>query len=122
MVAHSFRKRTDNDLPPTDVRFTELRVEPWPDGRRVRVHVDITPFQQNPNIETWITDPSGLELAHALIVESAEHRIVFTMHLRGKLGLNFTLSANLEYPEIGIVDSRQVVFMTRAGAAEESLS
>ncbi len=110
MGIHSFRKRSPNDLPPADVRFTELRIEPWPDGRRVRVHVDMTPFQQNPNLEATITDRTGKEAAHTLIVETAEHRIVFTMHLRGEVGSPYHLTADLSYPEIGIVDSRSISF------------
>jgi len=114
MGIHSFRKRSPNDLPPADVRFTEVRIEPWPDGRRVRVHMDMTPFQQNPNLEATITDRAGKEAAHTLIVETAEHRIVFTMHLRGEIGGPYHLTADLSYPEVGIVDSRSISFETLA--------
>ncbi|HEX7973527.1 MAG TPA: hypothetical protein VF498_03890 [Anaerolineales bacterium] len=38
----------EDALPPDQVRFIDLHVELWPDGRRVRVHAEITPFQQRP--------------------------------------------------------------------------
>ncbi len=46
-------------LPPAEVRFTELRIEPWPDGRRLRVHVSLTPFQNKPDLEAMILDEAG---------------------------------------------------------------
>ncbi len=119
MALRSFRKRTPIDLPPEQVRFTELRVEPWPDGRRIRVHVDITPFQQNPNLEASITAGDGGEAAHAMIVETAEHRIVFTMHLRGEIQNPYSLAATLSYPEIGTVDSQAVAFTVEPAFTED---
>ncbi|HVP20557.1 MAG TPA: hypothetical protein VMS73_01720 [Anaerolineaceae bacterium] len=101
--------------PPQGVRFTELRVEPWPDGRRVRVHVSITPFQKNPNLEAVITDPAGNEVARASIIETADVRFVFTMHIKGMdVNGTYTLSANLNYEETGQVDSRSIPFETNA--------
>ena len=98
---------------PQDVRFTELRVEPWPDGRRVRVHVSLTPFQKNPNVEVVITDPAGNEVARASIIETADVRFVFTMHIRGTdVNGMYTLSANLNYEETGQVDARSILFET----------
>ena len=120
MGIHSFRKRTPNDLPPVDVRFTELRIEPWPDGQRVRVHVDMTPFQQNPNLEASIFDSAGQEAAHTLIVETSEHRIVFTMHLRGQAGGPYHITAALSYPEVGIVDSRSISFESQPASPREN--
>jgi hypothetical protein len=105
--------------PPAEVRFTELRVEPWPDGRRVRVHVSITPFQKNPNLEASITDAAGHEVARVNIIETADVRFVFTMHLRGEeIKGTFTLTANLNYEEVGNVDARSLSFETRATPAE----
>ena len=38
-----FQDPTDIPLPPEEVRIRELTAEPWPDGRRVRVYVELTP-------------------------------------------------------------------------------
>jgi len=98
-------------LPPAEVRITELSVEPWPDGRRVKVLTDITPFQKNPNIDALIVDSQGTEIASITIIESMEARLVFTMHLRrpdpsGK----YSLRLSLRYDDFGVVDERSLDF------------
>ncbi len=83
-------------LPPQQVRFLDLHVEPWPDGRRVRVHVTLTPFQQNPNLEAVISDADGHEVARASIIENADDRFVFTMHIRAaSVGGAYNLAATI---------------------------
>lgn len=97
--------------PPADVRFTELRVEPWPDGKRVRVHVSLTPFEQNPNLEALITDSANQEVAHASIIEIVDPRFVFTLHIRTHpvKGV-YTLTASLSYQELGTIEERTISF------------
>ncbi|NMB89862.1 MAG: hypothetical protein GYA17_16010 [Chloroflexi bacterium] len=102
-------------LPPQEVRFLDVHVEPWPDGRRVRVHVSLTPFQENPSLQASIVDPAGNSLASAHVIETAEDRFVFTMHLRGpdiSGETVYTLHTQLYYSEGGIVDQNQVEFRT----------
>ncbi len=96
---------------PQDVRITELRVEPWPDGRRIRVHLTITPFKENPSLDVILADDLGEEIARADIIETAENRIVFTLHIRTRsLNNSYQLTANITYPETGIVDTRSIAF------------
>lgn len=103
----------EDALPPEKVRFTELRVEPWPDGRRVRVHVGITPFQQRPYLNARLLNAEEQEIASATVVETMENKLVFTMHIRGKqINGQFTLLASLSYPELGTVDEGRVDFET----------
>lgn len=100
-----------NAQPPALVRFTELKVEPWPDGRRVRVHARLTPFQQPPNIESVIRDSNGTEVASVYIVENIDFDLVFTMHIRSSdLTGPFSLHAEISYPEPGIVHQLDVAF------------
>jgi hypothetical protein len=110
---HSYQPPEDG-LPPEQVRIQALRAEPWPeDGRRVRVHLDVTPFQERPNIEVSIAGESGQEAANVTIIESIDAHMVFTMHIRGNHPSGrFTLSASLAYPEIGVVDQKSEVFET----------
>jgi hypothetical protein len=100
-----------DSLPPPEVRFIELRVEPWPDGRKVRVHVSLTPFLKNPDLEMVITNQGGKEVSRVSIIENADDRFVFTMHLRisDESGI-FTLSGTLLYQDIGKVDQRTISF------------
>ena len=71
-------------LPPNEVRIKELRAELWPDNRRVRITLEVSPFQRRPNGEVTITNPQGEEIASASIIESIVPRLEFTMHLRGE--------------------------------------
>jgi hypothetical protein len=88
-------------MPPSEVRFLDVHVEPWPDGRRVRVHLALTPFEQKPNIHLEITNSAGEPVASTAIVESMIHKIVITMHLRSldPAGL-YHLEAITSYPDL----------------------
>jgi hypothetical protein len=72
-------------LPPEEVRVKELRAEPWPDQRRVRVFLELLPFQKRPSGEVSITNPLGEAIASASIIESIVPRMEFNMHLRGEV-------------------------------------
>ena len=69
-------------VPPQDTRIVSLNAQLWPDGRRVGVEVQITPFQQHPDLHILIQDEQGRELASASAVQIRQHRITFTLHLR----------------------------------------
>jgi hypothetical protein len=110
---HSYQP-PENGLPPQEVRILSLRAEPWPENaRRVRIHLELTPFKERPDIEVSITDAGAHEVASINIVESIEGRMTFTMHLRGETMQGpYTLSASVLYPEIGSVDQKNVPFET----------
>jgi hypothetical protein len=69
-------------LPPEEVRLKEVRVIPVSQDGRARILVELTPFQQRPNVEVTITNSSGKEAAHATILESMLAKLEFTMHIR----------------------------------------
>ncbi len=104
----------ENGLPPQAVRILSLRAEPWPENaRRVRIHLDLTPFKERPNVEVRITDAGDQEVASITIIESIEDRMTFTMHIRGETVQGpYTLSARVFYPEIDSVDQKYVPFET----------
>lgn len=108
---HSYQPPEDG-LPPQEVRILSLRAEPWPENdRRVRIHLDITPFLERPNLEVIITDAGEREVASITIIESIEDRMTFTMHMRGdEARAPYILSASVLYPEIGLVDQKSVPF------------
>ena len=84
---------------PEETRITALTAEPYPDGRRLRVNLEITPFQKRPHIEVALTNSDGDEVASTSIVEPLSWKIEFTMHIRGELRNPYKLSARLYYPE-----------------------
>jgi hypothetical protein len=84
---------------PAETRITLLNVEPYPDGYRLRVNIEMTPFQQRPHLEVSLKDAEGNEVASSSIVEPLSWKIEFTMHVRGELNNPYTLEALLFYPD-----------------------
>lgn len=86
-------------VPPDGTRIISLSAEPYPDHERVRVNIQMTPFQIRPHIEVSLTDGNGAEIATASIVEPMGWKLEFTMHLRGATATPFRLEARLFYPD-----------------------
>lgn len=104
----------ENALPPEQVRITTLNVEPWPEGHKVRVLMEITPFQKPPNIEAIIYDDDGNEITSAHIIENIDFRLVFTMHLRAKPPKpQLHLVARVHYLELGVVHEQKTTFLLK---------
>jgi len=96
---------------PESTRILALRAEPYPDGKRLRVALDLTPFQQRPNIELALSDAEGNETGSASIVEPVAWKLELTLHNRtaAPAAGPYRLTARLSYPELGMVDQREVV-------------
>ncbi len=77
-----FHDPDDVPLKPEDVRIRTLEAKPWPDGKRVAVRFEITPFLQRPNIEVKIFNSNQEEVAELNVVEVLELKMDFTMHIR----------------------------------------
>jgi hypothetical protein len=69
-------------LPPNEVRIRELRIDPFPDHRRIRISLQITPFQTRPNIDILITNENEEESGSLTIIESIDPKMEFTVHLK----------------------------------------
>lgn len=76
-----FQDPSEIPLPPEEVRIRELRAEPWPDGRRVRIYLEVDPFQKRPSAEVSISDATGVEVAQVSVIETMNRKMEFTMHL-----------------------------------------
>jgi hypothetical protein len=84
---------------PEETRITSLTAEPYPDGYRLRVNIQMTPFQKRPHLEVVLNDANKEEVASTSIVEPMGWKIEFTMHIRGELNNPYTLAATLFYPD-----------------------
>ncbi len=84
---------------PAETHITSLHAEPYPDGERVRVDLEMTPFQTRPHIEVVLSDAAGDEVATASIVEPMGWKLEFTLHLRGARNGPFKIEARLYYPD-----------------------
>lgn len=92
-----FADPSEVPLPPAEVRIRQLKAEPSPDGRRVRIYFEVDPFQKRPNAELFIIDDNENEAASVSIIESMNRRMELTMHLRNARTGRYILKAVLFY-------------------------
>lgn len=86
--------------PPEETRVTSLKATPYEDTRRVRVELDMSPFEVRPHLEVNLIDSRGNEVSSASFVEPMAWKLEFTMHLRQPPNEGpLTLEARLFYPE-----------------------
>ena len=88
-----------NRMTPEETRITSLNAAPYPDGYRLHVNIEMTPFQKRPHLEVVLLDAEENEVASTTIVEPMSWKIEFTMHIRGELKNPYTLAAKLFYPD-----------------------
>jgi hypothetical protein len=88
-----------NRMTPEETRITSLTARPYPDGYRLHVNIEMTPFQKRPHLEVALKDANGDEVASTSIVEPLSWKIEFTMHIRGELNNPYTLEAKLFFPD-----------------------
>ncbi len=86
-------------MTPAETHITSLTTQPYPDSERVRVNVEITPFQTRPHVEFILTDAAGEEVSTVSMIEPMGWKLEFTLHLRGARNGPFKLEARLFYPE-----------------------
>jgi hypothetical protein len=69
-------------LPPDEIKINNLSAHPWADQQRVRVELEITPFQKKPNAVISVNNQAGEEVSSITIIETIEYNMEFTLHLR----------------------------------------
>ena len=79
-----FTESDETPLPPEEVRIRILDAVLRPDGRRLDVRTEITPFLKRPNFEIIVSNESGQVSANLSVVEAVETSMEFTMHLHEK--------------------------------------
>ena len=98
-------------LPPANSRLLDLWAGPYPDGKRLRVVLDLTPFQQKPYLELILTDSAGEVVAETSIVEPVMWKLELTLHIpnRGETADGvYNLRVNLSFPDVGEIDHRDL--------------
>ena len=105
--------------PPEETHITNVTAEPYPDGRRLRVNIGMTPFQTRPHLEVILTDASQEEVATVSVVEPMTWKLEFTMHLRGELNNPYTLEAQLFYPDGPSDEPHKLTFDVKPPAPED---
>ena len=108
----------DVPLPPDQVRFRNVVVEPYPDGQRIRLLVQITPFQMRPDVEIAVIDPEGGEVGSASIIEAKDPTFTLTLHLRHIVRAGpHTVRLRLSYADAPIGDETVARFELPASEA-----
>ena len=69
-------------LPPEEVRIVDFKIDPYPDGHRVRVFLEFTPFLKKPNGDLTIRNTAGEPVAAVSFVEVISNQFEMTLHLR----------------------------------------
>ena len=96
-----FKDLSEVSFPPDKVTIRELRAEPWADGRRVSIYLEVDPFQKPPNADLVIEDQRGQVMATTSIIHSMQRKMELTMHLRTALpGERYKLVVALFYAVI----------------------
>ena len=94
--------------PPSETRLLDLRASPDSEGKHLRVDLELSPFQQRPDIDITLKDSAGNDIASASIIEPVSWKLELNLHIRRTtlLAGKYTLAARLYYPELGEVDQR----------------
>lgn len=101
-----FADPSEVPLPPAEVRLRLLQAEPYPDGRRVRVYLEIDPFQRRPSIELTLSDAQDSLLAETSIIELMNRKLELVMHVRGAAAPGLcALQAVLYYAQLNEPDA-----------------
>jgi len=84
---------------PEETKIIAFSAKSYPDGRRVLVNLEVTPFQKRPYINVTLHNANGDEVASTSIVEPLGWKLEFTMHVRGEIQNPYTLIGKLYYPD-----------------------
>lgn len=77
-----FADPSEIPLPPDEVRILDLKIKPYPDGRRLKMFLELTPFQKKPNGDIQISNVYGEEVASTSFIEAITPKLEMTLHLR----------------------------------------
>ena len=108
-----FADPTEIPLPPDDVKILSLSIDPYPDGRRVRVFLELTPFQKKPHGDIFIINKVGDVVAGTSFIEAVTTKFEMTLHLRpidpnGEYQASATLYYSIEVDD-DVEGDRQLV-------------
>jgi hypothetical protein len=91
----------DVPQPRANIRIEQLSATPLPDGWRVKLAIDVTPFQERPNLEVRLKTAGGRDVAELSIIETMHRTMEFTLHIRGVASPEgeYILEADLYYDD-----------------------
>lgn len=72
-----------NLRPPDEIKIEKINASPYPDNRRVKVSITVTPFRERPNLEITILDANGRPVANTSAIGLMNFATSYVLHLRG---------------------------------------
>ena len=99
MNVHFFDDPSMKPLPRDEMEITHLVAIPYPDRFRVKVEVNVTPFQERPNIILLAKRADDTVVAELDVIATMHTQMEFTLHIRNvdDPAGNYTLEAELFY-------------------------
>jgi hypothetical protein len=86
--------------PPEETKILSLKASPYEDAQRVRINLEMSPFEKRPHLEITMIDNQGQEISRASFVEAMAWKMEFTLHLRSTPNPGpLTVEAQLFYPD-----------------------
>lgn len=111
----------DMPQPRENIRIQRVRIEPYPDGWRVKLIIEATPFQERPSLEIRVRSADGRIISELSVIETMHAHMEFTVHIRGvssPIG-EYTGEFDLYYDDRGNVqDQVRVPFSIHSGQPE----
>lgn len=96
---------TDPEMAPRpreEIEILELSLSAYPDRRRVKMSIRITPFapMDRPNLEIVVTNEQGVFVGDISVIGAMQTRLNLTMHLReADIDGIYTFNASLSYDD-----------------------
>jgi hypothetical protein len=85
--------------PKDEIRIEEVVITPYPDRFRVHIHIQVTPFQERPNLVIVAHNEEDRIVSELNVIETMHYDMEFTLHIRNvqdPAGV-YTLTADLFY-------------------------
>jgi hypothetical protein len=80
------------------VKIREFNAEPYPDGRRIRIYLEVSPFQFKPDAEIALVNAIGEIVASASVIETVNPKMDMTLHAPVEIrGGEYSLHAVVQY-------------------------
>ncbi len=124
----NFYESADVPQPRDKVKIERFEAKPYPDGWRVRIILEVTPFQERPSLEIRVRtdgkdgetgEASARRVAELSVIETMTRHMEFTVHIRGVTSPvgPYIAEADLYYENLSAPQDRRVVpFTVEAGA------
>jgi hypothetical protein len=78
-----FFETGDTPRPRDQIKIERLEAQPYSDGWRVKITIDVTPFQERPNLEIRVRSREDHPVAALSVIETMHRHMELTVHLRG---------------------------------------